>query len=181
MKAFVIAGAGIAANILLAVGATVAIPTALGAPPDYTNLPVNPNDVTDSTAYVAGKPILNPDGQPGVEVVYTHRDSTRKITDTISVLPDALAASAMLAGNNPEVVTNIPGGGTQPAPVGVNGKIITGASPDGTRSVTVVMFNQGRTATAVEFSGAAGDPVPSDLAVDYAQKQDAAIKAAGLV
>ena len=176
MKAFVSA-----ATFLIAIGAATVAPTALGAPADYTNLPVNPNEVTDSTAYVAAKPTLNPDGQPGVEVVYSHRDSTRKITDTISVLPDALAASAELSGTNPAVVTNIPGGGTQPAPVGTGGKMVTGTSPDGTQSVTVVMFNQGRTATTIEFSGPAGDPAPSDLAVEYAQKQDAAIKAAGLV
>jgi hypothetical protein len=59
--------------------------------------------------------------------------------------------------------------------------MITGASPDGKQSVTVVRFTEGGTAAVIEFSGAAGDPVPTDLAIDYAKRQDAALKDAGAV
>lgn len=174
-----IAVGSMAASALLAMGLSIACPSALAGPGDFGSLPVDPNVVTDSTAYVAGAPTLNPNGQPGVETVFTHRDSSRTITDTILVLSDPVSASAALDGATPAVVTTIPGGGSKSAPVGTGGTMITGASPDGTRSVTVVRFTEGGTATVIEFSGAAGDPVPQDLAVDYAKRQDAALKDAG--
>jgi hypothetical protein len=173
--------ASLTASALLAAGLFVASPSAFADPGDYGSLPVDPNGVTDSTAYVAAAPVLNPNGQPGVEAVFTHRDGSRTISDTLLVLSDPAAATAALAGATPEVVTTIPGGGSKPAPVGTGGTIITGASPDGKRSVTVVRFTEGGTAAVIEFSGAAGDPVPSDLAVDYAKKQDAALRDAGAV
>jgi hypothetical protein len=179
VKVSMIAVGSMAASALLAMGLSIACPSALAGPGDFGSLPVDPNVVTDSTAYVAGAPTLNPNGQPGVETVFTHRDSSRTITDTILVLSDPVAASAALDGATPAVVTTIPGGGSKPAPVGTGGTMITGASPDGTRSVTVVRFTEGGTATVIEFSGAAGDPVPQDLAVDYAKRQDAALKDAG--
>lgn len=169
------------ASALLAMGLAFGCPSALAQPGDYGSLPVDPNVVTDSTAYVAGEPTLNPNGRPGVELVFTHRDSSRKITDTILVLSDPAAAAAALDVATPEVVTSIPGGGRTSTPVGTGGTMITGASPDGKQSVTVVRFTEGGTATVIEFSGAAGDPVPPDLAVDYAKRQDAALKDAGAV
>ncbi len=169
------------AGALVAAGLALGCPSAFADPGDYGSLPVDPNGVTDSTAYVAAAPVLNPNGQPGVETVFTHRDGSRTITDTILVLSDPAAATAALAGATPAVVTSIPGGGSKPAPVGSGGTIITGASPDGKHSVTVVRFTEGGTATVIEFSGAAGDPVPSDLALDYAKKQDTALKDAGAV
>jgi hypothetical protein len=176
-----IAGGGLAASALLAMGLAAGCPLALAQPGDYGSLPVDPNVVTDSSAYVAGTPTLNPNGQPGVETVFTHRDSSRTITDTILVLSDPAAATAALDGATPGVVTTIPGGGHESAPVGTNGTTITGTSPDGKQSVTVVRFTEGGTAAVIEFSGAAGDPVPPDLAVDYAKRQDAALKDAGAI
>jgi len=43
-----------------------------------------------------------------------------------------------------------------------------------------VYFTQGNTAASIEFAGAPGDPVPTDLALEYAQRQDTTIKDAGL-
>ncbi|TPG28317.1 hypothetical protein [Mycolicibacterium hodleri] len=179
MRVFPVAACGATAAILT-IGLITAS-AALAEPGNYAGLPVDPNIITDSTAYIAAEPTLNPDGQPGVEAVFTHRDSSRRITDTILVLSDPAAASAALEGATPVVVTTIPGGGSEPAPVGAGGTIVTGASPDGTQSVTVVRFTEGGTAAVIEFSGAPSDPVPSDLAVEYAQKQAAAIRDAGAV
>jgi hypothetical protein len=168
-----------AAGTLLAIGVALA-PVATADPGAYGYLPVDPNVITDSTAYAVTQTTANPNGQPGIETVYSHRDNSRTITDTILVLPDPAAAAAALQGLKTPVVTAIPGGGSTSAPVGAGGTIVTGASPDGTQSVTVVYFTQGNTATSIEFAGAAGDPVPSELAVEYAQRQDTAIKDAGL-
>jgi hypothetical protein len=168
-----------AAGTLLAFGVALA-PAAPAEPGDYAYLSVDPNVITDSTAYAVTATTPNPNGQPGIETVYTHRDNSRTITDTILVLPDPAAAAAALESLKTPVVTTIPGGGTTSATVGNGGTIVTGASPDGTQSVTVVYFTQGNTAASIEFAGAPGDPVPTDLALEYAQRQDTTIKDAGL-
>jgi len=53
---------------------------------------------------------------------------------------------------------------------------VTGMSPDGSRSVTVLSFVEGNTATTIEFSGAPKDPAPSDLVLELGRKQDTAIR-----
>src|SRR5258705_9585424 len=71
---------------------------AAAQPGDYSTLPVDPNLITDSLAYNAAPPVFNPNGQPGVQAVYTHRDGSRQITSTILVLHDAQAATVALDG-----------------------------------------------------------------------------------
>jgi hypothetical protein len=163
----------------LVAGAFVVAGAALGglgtaaAGPDYTALLIHPNEVTDSTAYNAAPPILNPDGQPGVQVVYTHRDGTRTITDTVLVLSDPDAATAAM--NASQAQSGIVNPRSEPAPVGTGGTVVSGTSADG-QSVSLLLFTEGDTATTVEFEGAANDPVPSDLAIQFGQRQDTAIK-----
>jgi len=62
------------------------------------------------------------------------------------------------------------------SPVGSNGQLITGTSPDGTQSLSVLYFTEGNAASAIEFAGPAADPVPADLVTEIGQKQDALIK-----
>jgi hypothetical protein len=143
---------------------------------DFATLPVDPNLITDSLAYSAAPPILNPNGQPGVETVYTHRDGSRTITTTVLVLSDAAAATAALDGARAELAGTIANGKTQPAAVGSAGTMLTGTSSDGSKSVTVLSFAQGNTATTIEFAGAANDPVPADLVLELGRKQDTAIQ-----
>jgi hypothetical protein len=50
---------------------------AAAQPGDFSTLPVDPNLITDSLAYNAAPPIFNPNGHPGVQTVYTHRDGSR--------------------------------------------------------------------------------------------------------
>jgi hypothetical protein len=54
--------------------------------------------------------------------------------------------------------------------------MLSGMSPDGTKSVTVLSFTQGNTATTIEFDGAPKDPAPADLVLELGQKQDTAIQ-----
>ncbi len=49
-------------------------------------------------------------------------------------------------------------------------------SPDGSQSVTMLTFTEGNAATTIEFDGPPADPVPTDMALEFGQKQDAAIK-----
>jgi hypothetical protein len=147
---------------------------AAAQPGDFSTLPVDPNLITDSLAYSAAPPVFNPNGQPGVQAVYTHRDGSRQITSTILVLPDAQAATAALDGARAQsAVTN---GKSAPAAVGSGGTMVTGTSPDGTKSVTVLSFAEGDAATTIEFAGAANDPAPEDLVLELGRKQDTAIR-----
>jgi hypothetical protein len=149
---------------------------AAAQPGDFSTLPVDPNLITDSLAYNAAPPVLNPNGQPGVETVYTHRDGTRTITTTVLVLSDAQAATAALDGARAELAGTVANGKTQPAAVGAAGAMLTGTSPDGSKSVTVLSFAQGNTATTIEFDGTANDPAPADLVLELGRKQDTAIR-----
>nr|WP_228769009.1 hypothetical protein [Mycolicibacterium malmesburyense] len=140
---------------------------------DYSTLPVDPNTITDSLAYTVAPLDVNPDGQPGVQAEYTHREGgTRQITTTIKVLPDAPAATAALDGAAAEVANQH----SQPVDVGTGGTMVTGTSPDGTESVAVLSFTEGNTATTIEFDGPPNDPVPADMVIELGQKQAAAIR-----
>ena len=149
---------------------------AAAQPGDFSALPVDPNLITDSLAYNAAPPVFNPNGQPGVEALYTHRDGSRQITSTILVLPDAQAATAALDGARTALAGKVANGQTQPAAVGSAGTMVSGMSPDGSKSVTVLSFAEGNTATTIEFDGAPRDPAPSDLVLELGRKQDTAIR-----
>ncbi|MBI3690755.1 MAG: hypothetical protein HY239_08910 [Mycolicibacterium aromaticivorans] len=86
---------GLTAAVLSA-GMTLGAGLASADPGDYTVLLIDPNVVTDSLAYTAAPPTLNPGGQPGAMTVYTHRDG-RTITDTVWVLADPAAAAGAIS------------------------------------------------------------------------------------
>jgi hypothetical protein len=158
----------------MAVAATIGgLGSAAAQPNNYSQLPVDPNLVTDSQAFSAAPFQIDPNGQRGVKAEYTHREgATRSITTTILILPSAqeatgsLTAAAAQVGNPTSV----------PAPVGTGGTMVTGTSPDGTQSLTVLSFTEGNVATTIEFDGPANDPVPPDFATELGQKQDTAIR-----
>jgi hypothetical protein len=178
MKIPVIAAGSLTAATLLTLGITVGgLGSATAAPGDYSGLAVSPNDVTDSLAYSVGQQTVNPNGQPGVTTVYSHRDNTRQVTNTILILPDPAAATASVNGSRADMSGKVANGKTQPTAVGSDGMTVSGLSPDGSKSVTVLTFAEGNAATSIEFDGPPKDPVPMDLVVEYGQKQDAAIKA----
>jgi hypothetical protein len=170
MKIRTMAGATAAAAVLTLSG----FGYAAAQPGDFSTLPVDPNLITDSLAYSAAPAVFNPNGQPGIETVYTHRDGSRTITTTVLVLPDAQAATGALDGARAQAA--VANGTSQPAAVGTGGTMVTGMSPNGAQSVTVLSFAEGNTATTIEFAGAANDPVPEDLVLELGRKQDTAIR-----
>ncbi|MGH3557921.1 MAG: hypothetical protein ACRDTK_10625, partial [Mycobacterium sp.] len=177
MKVPAIGFGSMTAAAVLAIGVVVG-GCSSPAPPStkYGNLLVNPNDVWDTTAYSAAAPVQNPDGQTGVRDVYTHRDKTRQITDTVLVLSDTSAATASLKQSQAGLGNRVVNGKTQPAPVGTGGTIVSGPSPDGSKSVSVLLFVEGKAATTVEFTGPTKDPIPPDTVAEFGQAQDTAIK-----
>lgn len=164
---------GLTAAALLSAGMSLGTGLAAADPGDYTVLLIDPNVVTDSLAYTAAPPVLNPGGQPGAMTIYTHRDG-RTIADTVWVLGDPGAAAGAIS--FAQAATPVANSKTVSVPVGTNGQLITGNSPDGTRSLSVLYFTEGNAASSLEFTGPAGDPVPQDLVVEFGQKQDALIK-----
>ena len=173
MKSVFTAASGLTAAALLSAGLIAGgMGTAAAAPGDYTALLIDPNVVTDSQAWSSGAPTVNPNGQPGVTAVFTHRDGSRTITDTVLVLPDPNSATAANAtARDDNTITNPT---SQSVAVGTDGQLTTGTTPDG-RSVGVLTFTQGRAATTIEFEGAANDPVPVDLVEQLGQAQLAQI------
>lgn len=143
---------------------------------DLSLLPVDPNVVTDSLAYSAAPPVFNPNGQPGIQTVYTHRDGSRQITTTILVLSDPQAAKGALDGARAELAARVANGKSQPEPVGTGATMLTGMSPDGSKSVTILSFTEGNAAATIEFDGAPKDAAPSDVVLELGSKQDAAIR-----
>jgi hypothetical protein len=174
MKAIAIAAASFTALVMI--GVTAGGFNAAAAPGDYSTLPVDPNIVTDSLAYTAAAPVLNPNGQPGVNTVYNHRDGSHQITNTILVLPDPAAATAAMNGSQANLTNTVTNSKTQPAQVGSGGTVVSGTSPDGSKSVTLLTFTEGNTATTIEFDGPPKDPAPADVVDQYGQQQDDAIK-----
>jgi len=143
---------------------TFGIGSAAADPNDYTVLLVNPNEVWDSTAYSAGAPVLNPNNQPGVEVVYTHRDGSRQITETVWVLGDPASATAAMNAAQSDAAGQIANETTQAVQVGTGGTMLSGTSADGSKAVSVVLFTQGNTASAIKFTGPVADPASPEMA-----------------
>jgi hypothetical protein len=167
---------GVIAAALLILGLTISGMGTAAAQPDYGTLPVNPNEVTDSTAYIAAAPVQNPQGQPGVEAVFTHRDGTREITNTILIFADAPAATAAMDQARSTLADQVVGSTTQAVSVGTGATIVSGTSPDGSKSLAVLTFTEGGAFTTIEFEGPTNDPVPIDLVTEYGQRQATTIR-----
>lgn len=145
---------------------------ALGQPGDYTALLIKAADIgPDFSAFAP--PTLNPNGVPGVGQSFNTADTSRVIVDGITIFADAASAAQGIAGHPfPSVDQPSP----QPFPVGVDGKIATGTSPDKQLAVTEVLFGEGKATVNLIFKTAAGSPEASDFVLDVARKQDTAVK-----
>jgi hypothetical protein len=144
-------------------------------PADYTALLIKATDLNAPEAFTASPPMQNPNGQAGVATSFSNADGRHVIGDTILILPDRSAAASALdaaKGALSGAVTGTP----EPSDIGTGGTSVSGNSPDGSKSVTVVLFTQGRAFTTLEFDGPPDAAVPPDFVTDVGQKQVAAIK-----
>jgi hypothetical protein len=142
-------------------------------PADYGKLLLPPADMGDDTQTPGGEQ-LNPRGNPGAAQVYASSDGKQKIIDTILVFPDVAAAASNFDSNS-KTMNEVTTGAPEPVEVGDQGVMAIGTSPDGTKSVTVVLFSQGKALVSLNFEGEPNDPVPPDVAKDIATKQAALI------
>jgi hypothetical protein len=150
--------------------------SASAEPSDYSTLLIKATDiVVPNDTFTAMPATPSPGGQPGVSGGFTNAAGNRVIGDTIMILPDASAAATALDGAKSSLGSSVTGA-PQPASVGSNGTIVSGPSPDNSKAVTVLLFNEGKAFTTIEFDSAPNDPVPPEIVTDIGQKQDDAIK-----
>jgi hypothetical protein len=143
----------------------------------YAKLLIKAEDIAlPGDTFTAAPPTENPNGKSGVATVFSNQGDTREIGDTIMILPDAAGAATALDGARSSLGSAVKGGDAQPAAVGEGGTIVSGTSPDDSKSVTVLIFSEGKAFVTLEFDGKPDDPVPPAFATDIGQKQDAAIK-----
>jgi hypothetical protein len=165
-----------AAAALVVTGVMLNGMASAAAQPDLSTITVHPNDVTDSTAFSAAPPVMNPNGQPGISTVYTHRDGSRQITNTILLLSDPGAATAAADDARAKLAGQVVDSKQQAVAVGSGGTIVSGLTSDRSQSVVVLSFTEGNAFADITFKGAVKDPAPTDLVTEYGQQQDTAIK-----
>ncbi|MUL45646.1 hypothetical protein FZI85_28410 [Mycobacterium sp. CBMA293] len=150
--------------------------SAAAQPTDYTALLIKGTDMVAPEVFTASAPIQNPNDKPGVATSFSNPDGTHVVGDTILILPDAATAASALEAAKGALGSNVTGGTPTPIAVGTGGTSVSGNSPDGAKSVTVVLFTEGKAFVTLEFDGPAGAAAPPDFVTDVSQKQASAIK-----
>jgi len=149
--------------------------SALAQPADYTALLIQATDINAPEVFTASPPLQNPNGKSGVATTFSNPDGSHLIRDTILILPDPSAAASALESAKAALAGSV-NGTPAPADIGTAGTTVSGNSPDGSKSVTVLLFTEGRTFTTLEFDGPPNALVPPDFVTDVGQKQDTAVK-----
>lgn len=146
-------------------------------PLDYTRLLLEGRDITTTTdTYTAQPATANPDTKAGAEVLLINQDQTKAVNILIAELPDPGAGPSALQEAQANLPKSVTGGQPQPSPVGTGGTVVTGTSPDGTKSVTVLLFTEGAALARIEFDGVPGEPAARDVVTNVGQKQDIALR-----
>lgn len=144
---------------------------------DYTRLLLQARDISTADDPYTGQPVTpNPDGRPGAEVLLVNQDQTKAVSILLAGLPDAASAPAALQEAQANLAKAVTGGQPQPSPVGTGGTVVSGTSPDGTKSVTVLLFTEGAALARIEFDGVPGQPASSAFVTNVGQKQDIALR-----
>ncbi|RUP34195.1 MAG: hypothetical protein EKK51_02975 [Mycolicibacterium sp.] len=156
--------------------ATSTTASAPAQPVDYSALLIKATDLVAPEEFIASPPVPDPDGKPGIATSFGNADRTHVVGDTILILPDPAAATAALEAAKAALGGSVVGGTPAPIEVGSGGISVSGNSPDNTKSVTVVLFTEGRAFVTLEFDGPKDATPPPDFVLDVGQKQALAIK-----
>ena len=142
------------------------------APADYSTLLMDPADLDAPVEFIMEPPQLNPSGITGVAALYHTADNMANIGDTIALLADPTEAANVLAAARDGIGSSVTGEPV-PSPIGSNGVLVDGTSPDGTKAVTVLMFTEGNAFVTLQFDSAPGDlnPAPADFVTSTGQLQ----------
>ena len=142
---------------------------------DYARLLIRVSDIQTPMAFTAGPVLPNPNGQAGGETTFSNDDKTRQIHDTILVFGDPAAAASALDAAKAKLGDSVQGT-PAPAAVGTGGTTVSGNSPDGSKGVMMLLFNEGKAFTTLNFVGPPDMLPPPDFVTELGQKQDTAIK-----
>src|ERR1700757_1008956 len=113
-------------------------PTSGAASGGYANLLIKASDINiPGDTFTMQAPMENPGGSPGVAGQFSNQAGTRIIGDTIMILPDPAAATTSLEGGKGALGSSVVGD-PQSVSVGTGGTLVSGNSPDGAKSVTVL-------------------------------------------
>jgi hypothetical protein len=144
-------------------------------PGDYTRLLIKASDIDAPEPFTAGPSVNNPNGQQGAQTTFSDQDHSHTITVTIQVMSDPAAAASQLDSAKAihrEALLAKPLG----VDVGVDGATISGPSPDHSKTVTMLIFTQGKAFVTMEFDGPSYALAPPEFVADVGHKQDEAIK-----
>lgn len=144
---------------------------------DYTRLLLQARDISGTgDTYVDQPPTPNPDTRPGAEVLLVNQDQTKAVSILIVALDNPAAGPSALAEAQASLAKSVNPGPPQPSVVGTGGTVVSGNSPDGAKSVTVLLFTEGSVLARIEFDGLPGKPAPADFVTNVGQKQAIALR-----
>lgn len=152
-------------------------PTADEDDTDYHALLLTAGDVsTEEDTFHLQASNQGPDGLPGASALFVNQDDTRAISDTIVIYPDSATASKTLREALPSIGQVVAGATPRPVPVGTDGTLAAGTSPDGTKSATLLLFTQGPALVRLEFQSALGDAATDRFVLSVGKMQQIALR-----
>jgi hypothetical protein len=144
---------------------------------DYTRLLLQPGDISATgDAFVAQPATANPDSRPGAEVLIVNQAQTKAVSILIIALDSPAAGPSALAEAQASLAKSVDPGPPRPSIVGTGGTVVSGNAPDGSKSVSVLLFTVGSTLARVEFDGLPGQPADADFITNVGQKQAIALR-----
>jgi hypothetical protein len=145
-----------------ATGTSAAAAPAAG---DLTTLLMKPESIPPTPAgpWVGDAPQTDPAPPPSVKQFY--KSGSNNISSTVILAPDAAAAANSVQNTitGPDMAAQIKGT-PAPAPnnVAKNAMVINGTSADGSASMSILMFSEGKAIAQITFIGPLGDAVTPD-------------------
>jgi hypothetical protein len=147
------------------------------APVDYTRLLLQARDISPTgDAFTAQPATANPDSRPGAEVLIVNQEQTRAVSILIVALDSPAAGPSALAEAQASLAKSVTPGPPRPSVVGTGGTVVSGNAPDGSKSVSVLLFTEGSALARIEFDGLPGQPAAADFITNVGQKQDIALR-----
>lgn len=144
---------------------------------DYARLLLTASDLSDDEdTFTVQSTNPGPDGLPGASALFVNQDDTRAIADTIVVYPDAETASRTLRDALPSIGSVVAGATPRPAPVGTDGTLAVGTSPDGAKAATLLVFTHGPALVRLEFQSALGDATTDRYVITVGKMQEIALR-----
>ncbi len=144
---------------------------------DYSRLLLQPGDLSDAEdTFAVRSTSSDPGGFPGASALFVNEEDTRAVADTVVIYPDAATASTTLREALPSIDKVVAGATPRPAPVGADGTMAVGTSPDGTKSATLLVFTQGPALVRLEFQSALGDATTDEFVINIGKMQQIALR-----